>query len=66
MLESKGQGGQYRNWKLKEILASSVQSQRDYPTPKDAVRCQQGKFEFINQEMSIHFLCRLAECLCRS
>lgn len=60
MLESKGQGGQYRNWKMKEILA------RYYPTAKDALRCQQGKFGFINQEMSVHFLCRLAECLCRS
>ena len=55
MLESKGQSGQYCNWKLGEILASSVQSQRYYPTPKAVLRCQQGKSEFVNQEMSVHF-----------
>ena len=44
-----------------EILASSVISQRYYPTPKAVLRCQQGKSEFVNQEMSVLFLCRLVE-----
>ena len=47
------QQGEYKCSRVKvrvgniEILASSIQSQRYYPTPKAVLRCQQGKSDLL-------------------